>query len=116
MAPNSQFTLFHCLNDLCSLAHITLDGKATSNLSTGYGFLPRGRDRRLLGPAGARWELQRRHRGRLAAKPWEKRNQQNKTLKQMWQIRGGTLLVCLIYPGTALAVFGVVALTGISGS
>ena len=32
-----QFTSFECLNDSCSLAHVTVDGKATSNLSTGAG-------------------------------------------------------------------------------
>jgi hypothetical protein len=36
-APLSQFTSFACLNDLCSLAFVTVDGKATSNLSTGAG-------------------------------------------------------------------------------
>ena len=32
-----QFTSFACLNDSCSLAHVTVDGKGTSNLSTGAG-------------------------------------------------------------------------------
>jgi hypothetical protein len=32
-----QFTSFACLNDSCSLAHVTIDGKGTSNLSTGAG-------------------------------------------------------------------------------
>jgi hypothetical protein len=32
-----QFTSFTCLNDSCSLAHVTVDGKGTSNLSTGAG-------------------------------------------------------------------------------
>jgi hypothetical protein len=36
-APGSQFTSFNCLNDSCSLASVTVDGKATSNLSTGAG-------------------------------------------------------------------------------
>ena len=36
-APGSQFTSFTCLNDSCSLASVTVDGKATSNLSTGAG-------------------------------------------------------------------------------
>ena len=36
-APLSQFTSFACLNDSCSLASVTVDGKATSNLSTGTG-------------------------------------------------------------------------------
>lgn len=32
-----QFTSFACLNDSCSLASVTVDGKGTSNLSTGAG-------------------------------------------------------------------------------
>ena len=36
-APNGQFTSFNCLNALCSRASATVDGKATSNLSTGAG-------------------------------------------------------------------------------
>jgi len=32
-----QFTSFTCLNASCSLAHVTVDAKATSNLSTGTG-------------------------------------------------------------------------------
>jgi len=36
-ARGSQFTSFACLNDLCSLASVTVDGKATGNLSTGAG-------------------------------------------------------------------------------
>ena len=32
-----QFTSFKCLNDSCSLAFVTDDSKATSNLSTGAG-------------------------------------------------------------------------------
>ena len=32
-----QFTSFKCLNDSCSLAFVTVDSKATSNLSTGAG-------------------------------------------------------------------------------
>lgn len=32
-----QFTSFTCLNDSCSLASATVDGKGTSNLSTGAG-------------------------------------------------------------------------------
>ncbi|MGN6175012.1 MAG: hypothetical protein ACTHPS_19005 [Streptosporangiaceae bacterium] len=36
-APDSKFTSFNCLNDLCSRAFVTVDGKATSNLSTGAG-------------------------------------------------------------------------------
>ena len=34
-ATNLQFTSFTCLNDSCSLAHVTVDGDATSNLSAG---------------------------------------------------------------------------------
>jgi hypothetical protein len=36
-ASSLQFTSFTCLNDSCSLAHVTVDGNATSNLSTGTG-------------------------------------------------------------------------------
>jgi hypothetical protein len=36
-AVKPGFTSFTCLNDLCSLAHATIDGKGTSNLSTGAG-------------------------------------------------------------------------------
>ena len=36
-AVQLQFTLFECLNDTCSLAHVTVDGKGTSNLSAGAG-------------------------------------------------------------------------------
>ena len=36
-APHGQFTSFTCLNDSCSRASATVDGKATSNLSTGAG-------------------------------------------------------------------------------
>jgi hypothetical protein len=32
-----QFTSFTCLNASCSLAHVTVDSKSTSNLSTGAG-------------------------------------------------------------------------------
>jgi hypothetical protein len=32
-----QFTSFRCLNKSCTLAFVTIDGKATSNLSTGAG-------------------------------------------------------------------------------
>jgi hypothetical protein len=35
--PGTQFTSFTCLNDSCSLAHVTLAGEATSNLATGLG-------------------------------------------------------------------------------
>jgi hypothetical protein len=34
-----QFTSFTCLNASCSLAHVTVDSKSTSNLSTGVGSL-----------------------------------------------------------------------------
>ena len=36
-AVEIQFTSFTCLNDSCSLASVTVDGKGTSNLSTGAG-------------------------------------------------------------------------------
>jgi hypothetical protein len=36
-ASSLQFTSFTCLNDSCSLAHVTVDGNATSNLSAGAG-------------------------------------------------------------------------------
>ena len=36
-AVKPQFTSFTCLNDSCSLASATVDGKGTSNLSTGAG-------------------------------------------------------------------------------
>lgn len=36
-AVKPQFTSFTCLNDSCSLASVTVDGKGTSNLSTGAG-------------------------------------------------------------------------------
>jgi hypothetical protein len=36
-AVKPQFTSFTCLNESCSLAQVTVVGKATSNLSTGVG-------------------------------------------------------------------------------
>lgn len=36
-ALEDQFTSFTCLNDSCSLARVTVAGKATSNLGTGAG-------------------------------------------------------------------------------